>query len=155
MLGGVCESHHCIIVHTGEWRSSQPCRDHNAVVQMVVHWEASPHLWHLYSLIVQKHYASVFPHSPLPFLSVGVSHARLPTPPQAQRDLLVLTVPAPQGSRVACWVPHFSKIIPATAVGLPQECFLTTASVTGTNRKQRQGERRKRRSYQVIRNGSA
>lgn len=82
-------------------------------------------------------------------LSVGDSHARLPTPPQAQRDLLVLTVPAPQGSRAACWVPHFSKIIRATAVGLPQECFLTTASVTGTNRKPREGEWRKRRSYQL------
>lgn len=84
------------------------------------------------------------------FLSVGDSHARLPTPPQAQRDLLVLTEPAPQGSRVACWVPHFSKIIRVTAVGLPQECFLTTASVTGTNRKQREGEWRKRHSYQLI-----
>lgn len=87
---------------------------------------------------------------PLLFLSVGDSHARLPTPPQAQRDLLVLTVPAPQGSRVACWVPHFSKILGATAAGLPQECFLTTASVTGTNRKRREGGGRKRRSYQLI-----
>lgn len=70
------------------------------------------------------------------FLSAGASHARLPTSPQAQQVLLVLTMPAPQGSRVASWVPHFSKGIPATAVGLPQECFLTTASVTGTNREQ-------------------
>lgn len=34
-------------------------------------------------------------------LSAGAPHARLPTPPQAQQDLLVLTMPAPQGSRAA------------------------------------------------------
>ncbi len=39
---------------------------------------------------------------PLFFLPAGASYARLPTPPQAQQDLLVLTMPAPQGSRVAC-----------------------------------------------------
>lgn len=77
--------------------------------------------------------SSFFPSFPL---SSGASYARLPTPPQAQQDLLVLTMPAPQGSRVACWVPHFSTGIPANAVGLPQECFPTTASVTGTNREQ-------------------
>lgn len=86
--------------------------------------------------------------SSLLFLSAGASHARLPTPPQAQQDLLVLTMPAPQGSRVACWVPHFSEGIPATAVGLPQECFLTTASVTGTNREQ---ERESEKGNTVIR----
>ncbi len=86
--------------------------------------------------------AKVFPRSPFFFLSAGASYAGLPTPPQAQQDLLVLTMPAPQGSRVACWVPHFSTGIPANAVGLPQECFLTTASVTGTNREQgREGEK--------------
>lgn len=92
---------------------------------------------------------------PFFFLSAGASYARLPTPPQAQQDLLVLTMPAPQGSRVACWVPHFSTGIPANAVGLPQECFLTTASVIGTNREQREGEgeRERKYSYQVGRNG--
>lgn len=64
------------------------------------------------------------------------SYARLPTLPQAQQDALVLTMPAPQGSRVACWVPHFSTGIPVNAVGLPQECLPTTASVTGKNREQ-------------------
>lgn len=74
----------------------------------------------------------------LPFLSLsaGASYAKLPTRPQAQQDLLVLTMPAPQGSRVACRVQHFSAGIPAKAVGLPQECLLTTASVTGSNREQ-------------------
>lgn len=81
------------------------------------------------------------------FLSAGASYARLPTPPQAQQDLLVLTMPAPQGSRVACWVPHFSTGIPANAAGLPQECFLTTASVTGTNREQ---EREREKGNTVI-----
>lgn len=70
------------------------------------------------------------------FFFLPPSYARLPTLPQAQQDALVLTMPAPQGSRVACWVPHFSTGIPANAVGLPQECLLTTASVTGKNREQ-------------------
>lgn len=134
---------------------------------MVKHGDASPQLLiyclalrHSCSLIVWKIYVwrrqdlecpgfLFSPLSPLLFLSAGASYARLRTPPQAQQDLSVLTMPAPQGSRAACWVPHFSRGIPATAVGLPQECFLTTASVTGTNREQREGERRRKYSDQV------
>lgn len=95
----------------------------------------------------------IFLFLPLFFHSAGASYARLPTPPQAQQDLLVLTMPAPQGSRVACWVPHFSTSIQANAVGLPQECLLTTALVTGTNREQeREREGKRKHSYQVGRN---
>lgn len=93
--------------------------------------------------IAKAQSAQLLPLSPLLFsLSAGASYARLPTPPQAQQDLLVLTMPAPQGSRAACWVPHFSAGIPVNAVGLPQECFVTTASVIGTNR-ERERERGK------------
>lgn len=150
MLGGVCESNHCTTLHANELRSLEPCREPNVLFQMVIHRDTSPQLliyflpvWHLCSPIVWKIYVwkcqrselrtfSLF--GPFFFLSAGASHARLPTPPQAQQDLLVLTMPAPQGSRVAYWVPHFSTGIPAKAVGLPQECLLTTASVTGTDR---------------------
>lgn len=152
MLGGFCESHHCTMLHANESRSWRPCGEPNVLLQMVIHRDTSPQLLiyffavrHLCSPIVLKIYvwncqsseratsSSFFASFSL---SAGASYARLLTPPQAQQDLLVLTMPAPQGSRAACWVPHFSAGIPANAVGLPQECFLTTASVIGTNREQ-------------------
>lgn len=66
----------------------------------------------------------------------GGSYARLPTPPQAQQDLLVLTMPAPQGSRVACWVPHFSAGIPSErcgfAPGMLPDHSLKSLALTGS-----------------------
>lgn len=133
-----------------KWGLGGPCREPNALLQMVIHRDTSPRLlnyfltvwllcppivWRIYEWRCRGFRVQTFPApSSLLFLTAGASHARLPTPPQAQQDLLVLTMPAPQGSRVACWVPHFNEGIPVTAVGLPQECFLTTASVTGTGR---------------------
>lgn len=94
---------------------------------------------------------NLFPlYPPFFLLSAGASYARLPTPPQAQQDLLVLTMPAPQGSAAACWVPHFSTGIPANTAGLPQECLLTTASVTGTSRKQEREREKGEKGNTVI-----
>lgn len=71
-------------------------------------------MWKIYTWnhLVSQH--RTFPFSSSSFFFFFFKHslyARLPTPPQAQQDVLVLTRPAPQGNRVACWVQHFSAVI--------------------------------------------
>lgn len=44
MLGGIGESHHCMLLHANELSSSKPCREPNALLQMVIHGDAAPRL---------------------------------------------------------------------------------------------------------------